>query len=250
MAGYGLFAQVYDQLTENVPYDEIAAYYDRKIKQYGGGNFLADIGCGTGNLTARLAGLGYDVIGADASPDMLAIAMNKPHEGVQYICQPMTELELYGEADVIVSTLDSVNHLADSAEIQRCFETVALNLREGGLFLFDVNTIYKHKNVLAENTFVYDVDGVYCVWQNHFVPRDNGVDIELDIFAECEDGLYERMEESFREIALPQERLASMLESAGFEVLEVTEYLTDALPQENSEKLMFCARKIHKNIVR
>lgn len=243
MAGYGLFAQVYDKLTENVPYEDIAGYYDRKIKQYGGGSFLADIGCGTGNLTARLARLGYDVIGADASPDMLSIAMNKPHDGVQYICQPMTELELYGEADVIVSTLDSVNHLADAAEIKRCFEAAAINLRSGGLFLFDVNTIYKHKNVLADNTFVYDVDGVYCVWQNSWQPQDFGVNIDLDIFVECEDGLYERMEESFREIALPQERLVSMLESAGFEVLEVREYLTDQPAGENSEKLMFCARK-------
>lgn len=243
MPGYGLFAQVYDKLTENVPYDEIAGYYDGKIRKYSaGGNFLADIGCGTGNLTARLAALGYDVIGADASPDMLSAAMNKPHEGVQYICQSMTELELYGEADVIVSTLDSVNHLDSPSDIEKCFGAVSLNLRSGGLFLFDVNTIYKHKNVLADNVFVYDVDGVYCVWQNSLC-QDCGVDIELNIFAECEDGLYERMEECFREIALPQEQIEEMLEQAGFEILEVREYLTDELPQENSEKLMFCARK-------
>lgn len=244
MAGYGLFAQVYDKLTENVPYDEIARYYDRKIKQHGGGSFLADTGCGTGNLTARLAKLGYDVIGADASPDMLSIAMNKPHDGVQYICQPMTELELYGEADVIVSTLDSINHLENADEIQRCFDVTAVNLRRGGLFLFDVNTIYKHKNILAENTFVYDVDSVYCVWQNSYCTQDCGVDISLDIFAECEDGLYERMEESFREIALTQQKLISMLQKAGFEVLEVLDYLTDEPGREDSEKLMFCARKM------
>ncbi|HBJ24617.1 MAG TPA: class I SAM-dependent methyltransferase, partial [Ruminococcaceae bacterium] len=94
MAGYGLFAQVYDSLTENVPYDEIAEYYHGKIQKFrdGEGGFLADAGCGTGNLTARMAAKGYDVIGADASPDMLSEAMNKPHDGVQYICQGMTGL--------------------------------------------------------------------------------------------------------------------------------------------------------------
>ena len=243
MAGYGLFAQVYDKLTYNVPYDEIAQYYDRIIKKYGGGNLLVDIGCGTGSLTARLAGLGYDVIGADASPDMLSIAMNKPHEGVQYICQPMTELELYGEADIIISTLDSINHMESPKDISRCFASTAMNLRTGGLFLFDVNTIYKHQNVLSENTFVYDVDGVYCVWQNSLEKRDCRVNISLSIFTECEDGLYERMEESFSEIALPQEQMSSMLENAGFEVLEVLEYLTEKPPQGNSEKIMFCAKK-------
>lgn len=246
MAGYGLFAQVYDKLTVNVPYDEIAGYYDGKIRKFrdDNGAFLADVGCGTGNLTARMAALGYDVIGADASPDMLSAAMNKPHEGVQYICQSMTELDLYGQADVIISTLDSVNHLESADEIGEFFRAAALNLRRGGLLLFDANTIYKHRSVLSDNTFVYDVDGVYCVWQNNFAPQDNGVDIELDIFAECEDGLYERLEEGFREIALTKERLEELLASAGFEIVEVREYLTDKEPAENSEKLMFCARKM------
>lgn len=245
MAGYGFFAQVYDQLTENVPYDRIADYYDAKIKKFGEGevNFLADAGCGTGNLTARMAAKGYDVIGADASPDMLSQAMNKPHDGVQYICQPMPELDLYGEADVIISTLDSVNHLDSRADIEKFFRAAALNLRKGGLLLFDVNTIYKHEMILADQVFVYDIDGVYCVWQNDFSPTDNGIDISLDIFVEGDDGLYERVEESFREIAFTQEELVQMLENAGFDVLEVREYLTDKEPTDKSDKLMFCARK-------
>ena len=245
MAGYGVFAQVYDKLTLNVPYDEIAEYYDCKIKKFrdGDGNFLADAGCGTGNLTVRLAGLGYDVIGADPSADMLSEAMNKPHEGVQYICQDMTELDLYGEADIIVSTLDSVNHLRTVDDIARFFKAAAVNLRKGGLLLFDFNTMYKHENVLADNVFVYDVDDVYCVWQNEFCPEDNGVDISLNIFAEADDGLYERLEESFREITMPAERVRDLLSESGFDVTEVREYLTDKTPDERSEKLMFCARK-------
>lgn len=244
MAGYGLFAQAYDRLTGNVPYDKIAEYYCSRIKKFNtGGNFLADIGCGTGNLTARLAAKGFDVIGADSSPDMLSQAMNKPHDGVQYICQSMTELELYGEADIIVSTLDSINHLENIGEIEKCFGAVSVNLRQGGLFLFDVNTIYKHEKILADNVFVYDLDDVYCVWQNKFCPKDNGVDISLSIFAEAEEGLYERMEESFREIALPQAEIERLLAVAGFELLEVCEYLTDGQPHIDSEKLMFCAGK-------
>ena len=222
MAGYGVFAQVYDKLTLNVPYDQIAEYYDAKIRKFrdGDGNFLADAGCGTGNLTARLARLGYDVIGAEPSPDMLSEAMNKPHDGVQYICQDMTELDLYGEADIIVSTLDSVNHLSSAADITKFFRAAALNLRRGGLLLFDFNTIYKHEKVLADNVFVYDLDDVYCVWQNEFNPEDKGVDITM-----------------------PSEQVEKLLSESGFEVLEVREYLTNREPGAQSDKLMFCARK-------
>lgn len=245
MSGYGVFAGVYDLLTENIPYDEIAEYYHGKILRFrtGEGNFLLDAGCGTGKLTARMAALGYDVIGADASPDMLCIAQSKPHEGVSYICQSMTELELYGQADVIISTLDSVNHLESKEQIGEFFRRAALNLRCGGLLLFDVNTIYKHREILSDNIFIYDVEGVYCVWQNSFSESDNGVDIELDIFSEREDGAYERDFESFREIALSAEEISDMLKSSGFEVVDISEYLTGNTPAETSEKLMFTARK-------
>lgn len=246
MAGYGEFALVYDLLTENVPYDEIAEYYDRIITALGGkkrGGLLLDMGCGTGNLTVRLAALGYDVIGSDASAEMLSIAAAKSGGSIRYICQSMTETELFGTADIAVSTLDSINHLESAEEIGECFSRLSENMTAGGLFLFDVNTIYKHREILAENTFVYDVDGVYLVWQNTFCPEDNGVDIDLDIFRENEDGSYERGFEGFREIALEQAEIEELLAKAGFETVAVYEYLTYNEPREQSDKLLFAARK-------
>lgn len=248
MAGYGEFAAVYDLLTENVPYDEIAAYYDEIITSLGGKKpdgetVLLDMGCGTGNLTVRLAEKGYDVIGSDASAEMLSLAAAKSDGSIRFICQSMTETELYGTADVAVSTLDSINHLESKEEIAACFSSLAQNMESGGLFIFDVNTIYKHRCVLGDNSFVYDVDGVYCVWNNTFCPEDNGVDIDLDIFCENEDGSYERGYEGFREIALERHELEQLLSAAGFETVTVYEYLTYNIPREDSEKLLFAARK-------
>ena len=244
MAGYGEFASVYDLLTENVPYDEIAEYYNGIIKELGAtGNLLLDMGCGTGNLTLRLADMGYDIIASDASAEMLTIASEKLSGRAQLICQSMTETELYGAVDIAVSTLDSINHLDSAADIFECFKRTAENMNSGGLFLFDVNTIYKHREILGNNTFVYDVDGVYCVWQNEYDPSDHSVGIELDLFYENEDGSYDRGYEGFREIAPDRFHIADMLEESGFTVERVYEYLTKNEPTENSEKLMFAARK-------
>ena len=245
MAGYGEFSALYDALTENVPYDEIARYYDGLIRALGGksGGVLLDLGCGTGNLTLRLAEKGYDVIGSDASCDMLSIAAAKTGGRVQLICQSMTETELYGTADIAVSTLDSINHLETAEDIAACFSALSKNMESGGLFLFDVNTIYKHREILAENSFVYDIDGAYVVWNNTFCPEDNGVDIDIDIFTENDDGSYTRGYEGFREIALSQEELTRLLDEAGFDTVAVYEYLTENPPKPNSDKLMFAARK-------
>ncbi|MCI7692463.1 MAG: class I SAM-dependent methyltransferase [Oscillospiraceae bacterium] len=240
--GYGDFAAVYDLLTTNVPYDEIAEYYSKILCKIADGRRILDMGCGTGNLTIRLEERGFDVIGLDASSEMLSIAAEKSFN-VQWICQDMTETELGEEVDAVISTLDSINHLESAEEIAACFAGAAANLKSGGAFVFDVNTIFKHREILADNTFVYDVDGAYCVWQNEFLPEDNGVSIDLDIFFEEENGSYIRGGESFREIALPADEMKKLLEKSGFEVVEIYDYLTFNQPSENSEKLLFVTKK-------
>lgn len=241
-AGYDSFAQVYDQLTFNVPYDEIAAYYDGIIRGLTSGRRMLDMGCGTGNLTTRLAAMGYDVIGQDASSEALSIAASKSSD-IRWICQKMEETELGEEVDVVISTLDSINHLENAETISHCFHKAAEHLKKGGAFVFDVNTVYKHSEILCNETFVYEVDGVYCVWMNSFAPGDCGVDIDLDIFLEQKDGRYLRTMDSFREIALEESEYCRLLEQAGFRVDKVYDYLSFDDPDEKSEKLLIAAVK-------
>lgn len=242
-SGYGDFAEAYDALTFNVPYDEIAEYYNEILCSLTKGKRLLDMGCGTGNLTVRMAKLGFDVIGQDASTEMLTIASAKS-SGIRWICQDMAQTELAVPVDVIISTLDSVNHLESAEEMERCFRAAAKNLDKGGIFAFDVNTVFKHREILGSNTFVYDVDGVYCVWQNEFDPQDNGVNIELDLFFENDEGVYVRGYESFREVAVSEEELQCMLERSGFQIVEIWEYLTHSISDNKSEKLMIVAKKL------
>lgn len=240
--GYGDFAGVYDELTQNVPYDEISEYYAKILGELTDGKRLLDMGCGTGNLTVRLKEIGFDVVGLDGSSEMLSEAMAKNPE-IMWICQDMTEIDLGEEFDAVISTLDSVNHLESKAEIESCFMCVSENLKVGGAFVFDVNTVYKHREILGNNTFVYDTEGAYCVWLNEFSEKDNGVSIDLDIFFEEEDGVYTRGGESFREIALTDEEMRGILQKCGFEIVKMFEYLTFNQPNEKSEKLLIAVKK-------
>ena len=88
------------------------------------------------------------------------------------------------EFDVTVSVLDSINHLPDKKSVKKSFERVSLFAFPDGMFIFDVNTIYKHREVLSNNCYIYDLDGLYCGWQNEYNDEDNSVEIFLDFFEE------------------------------------------------------------------
>lgn len=248
MNSYNDFALVYDTLTENVGYPRRAACYDRLITAHGGKKgILLDLACGTGSMSFEFAKLGYDVIGIDGSEEMLSVAMDKKLDGgadsVIFLCQQMQELDLFGTMDVTVCALDSLNHLVNLKDLQETFRRVSLFTNPGGLFLFDVNTPYKHREVLADNTFFYDEPGVTCIWQNTLVEQDV-VQVDLDLFIEIESGLYRRAAEQFCERAYPEDLLRSMLDKAGLEVLAVCGEDGKSSPCKTSERVIYVTKKI------
>ena len=241
---YDTFARYYDELTANIDYHALAEYFDRLITRFGRGKgILLDLACGTGSLSVLLSEKGYDVIGTDASPEMLDIAFSKPHEGVQYLCQDMTELDMFGTIDAAVCALDSLNHLESTDDLRAVFEKVALFMNPGGVFVFDVNTPYKHENVLADNTYVYETDDVFCVWENEY-EGDGVTAIQLDFFGRDGD-VYRRSSDDFTETAWARETIEELLEEAGFELCACYEYPTEDAPSQASEKLTFAARIVN-----
>lgn len=244
---YSVFARYYDLLTENVDYEARAAYLDELIRRLHPVEdcVLLDLACGTGTLSEAMARRGYDVIGVDGSGDMLNEAVEKKCESglpIQYVCQDMRRLELYGTVDVTICMLDSLNHLPGLPDIQNVFRRVSQYTESGGLFLFDVNTLHKHRVTLGDQVFLFDLDEVYCVWENRF-DGDAAVTITLDFFESGDGEHYTRTTEQFRERAYPRQVLEQALEDAGFAVEAV--YGADSLdpPTEDTDRLIFAARK-------
>ena len=249
MAGYEGFASVYDALTGNVDYAAMGKWLCSLLAENGAGTgILLDLACGTGTLSAVFAKQGYDVIGVDASEEMLAEAREKQiAQGFDalFLCQRMEALDLYGTIDAAVCTLDSLNHLTDEATFCEALRRVALFMNDGGVFLFDVNTPYKHAQVLGSNTFVYDLDEVFCVWQNCFDEETGTTSITLDLFFadEEESDVYLRETEEFSERAWDLDWLAEQLQKVRFEVLKILDAETRGALTEKSERALFICKK-------
>lgn len=244
---YNSFALCYDRLTDNVNYAGYARRVHILLKAFCPQALsIAEIACGTASLGLELESLGYDVAGVDLSEEMLFEAQRKiiaKGSGIILQKQDMRELLLAKKYDAAVCSLDALNHLPRFEDVKMAFLAVRRNLRRGGLFIFDMNTPFKHREILVDNTFVYEKSGIYAVWQNVYRERDCSVGITLDLFFEGKDG-YTRHRESFCEVAYPKRQVCQALKSCGFEVLGCYDELKEAPPTSRTERILYCCRRI------
>ena len=247
MESYSQFAIFYDRLMSDVDYKARTAYLLKLFKKYGKTpTLLLDLACGTGGFSNEMSRRGIEVIGVDMSEEMLSAARENSADmgtNVLFLCQKAEDLNLYGTVDGAICCLDSVNHITNKKNLKKAFEKVSLFLEKDCLFIFDANTVYKHKEVLGNNTFVIEQDDIYCVWQNCFDEENLVTDISLDFFAENGD-FYERYCEDFKERAYTDEELTQMLNDCGFSVEAVLGDMTDSEPDEFCERKIFVAKKI------
>lgn len=246
MSGYGCFARFYDLLTDNVDYkaraERAAVLIRRELPE---ASLVLDLACGTGSMTVELAALGFDMIGVDASEEMLSAAIGKTAGdlGVLYLRQEAEELDLYGTVDACVCGLDSLNHLPGKTALERAVTRVSLFLNPGGVFVFDMNTPYKHRKVLADNVYVYERELVFCVWRNAWDPADDRVDITLDFFVPQRTGTYAREQEAFSEYAYSIASILEIGKQAGLELAALYDDISDAAPNEETQRIAYVMRK-------
>ncbi|MBO4733916.1 MAG: class I SAM-dependent methyltransferase [Clostridia bacterium] len=243
---YNNFAKYYDILMCDVNYaaraDYVCALFEEFDKKPA---TLLDLACGTGGFSNEFAERGISVIGADISAEMLSLAQKKTLErnlGVFYICQSAQKLKLHGTVDGAVCLLDSLNHITDYGDFCEAFVNVSRFLKKGGMFIFDMNTEYKHEKVLADNTFVIEEDGVYCVWQNFYSKEEKITDITLDFFENTGNG-YIRSGEDISERAYSDAEIVSALEKAGLKLEGVFGDMSRKPPAKTEQRKVFVARK-------
>ncbi|MBQ6830968.1 MAG: class I SAM-dependent methyltransferase [Clostridia bacterium] len=247
MSGYGDFSQFYDRLMTDVDYDGYADYLLSLFEKFGGKRprTVLDVACGSGSLCEAFVKRGVDPIGIDASEEMLFAAHEKPllqQHDVMLLQQDMRELDLYGTSDGAVCVLDSLNHLRDTADVACVLRRLRLFVEPGGLFIFDVNTPYKHREVLGNNAFVFEEEDFVCVWRNRYVSKTCTVDMLLDFFVETETGEYERLTDTVRERAYTRATWEKLLADTGWDPLTVFAHKTTEEPTDTCERWVFVAR--------
>jgi|UniRef100_A0A7C6EBP4 predicted TPR repeat methyltransferase len=165
------FAPYYDSfMLKCVDYEGWVKYIEKIFKQF---KFkpktILDLACGTGIPTILLAKRGYQMIGVDRAKAMLEI-LKKKSKGYNIITYEadIRDFTLPEPADACICLYDSINYLLTEEDLEQCFKCVRRGVKKGGLFIFDMNTIYGLKVFWGNRESVREAGNVNSVWHNTY----------------------------------------------------------------------------------
>jgi len=258
MEAYSSFAQVYDTFMDNIPYEEWTQYLVSLLREYDVCDGLVlELGCGTGSMTRLLFNAGYDMIAVDNAEEMLMIARDKAMEesmDILYLLQDMREFELYGTVKAVVSICDSMNYITDASDLLKVFKLVNNYLDPGGVFIFDMNTLYKYREMLGDKTIAENREDCSFIWDNYFYEDEKINEYELSIFVRDEDGYddadegesFIRFKETHYQKAYTLEEVKSLIEMSGMKFVAAYDAFTKEPVKETSERMYIIARECGK----
>ncbi len=248
MDSYTGFAKVYDLFMEDVPYKEWSRWIAEMLRAHGiEDGLVLDLACGTGVMTELLAEAGYDMIGIDQSEEMLERALDRKEQSghdILYLCQDMREFELYGTVRAIVSVCDSMNYVLEEEAFLDILTAAAENyLDYGGLFLFDLNTEYKYRMLLGEQTIAENREEGSFIWENSYDEEEKINEYELTLFIREDSGYYRKYEEVHYQRAYPLDTVKELVARSGLKLLQVCDAYTGEPVREDSERICVVCRR-------
>lgn len=238
-----IFAKKYDEMV-GADYEKIIDFIDENIKKHKpDSELICDLGCGTGTVALSLSSRGYDVIAIDSSDSMLMMAREKAYElndtKTLFLCQDIVNFELYGTVDVIYSTLDTVNYITDTKDLDTFFKWVRNYLNYDGLFIFDINSQYKFDRVLNDKTYIYDYEDLFCSWETQKDEQSGEYCHYLTYFIKNDDGTYERFDNAQYQRFYSKEEIETIAKKYDFEIIDIKDDYSDKSIASDTERYTY-----------
>jgi ubiquinone/menaquinone biosynthesis C-methylase UbiE len=215
VAGWGIFAE---RMADRVL--PLAAEHGlSKIRH------IVDVACGTGIAAIKFAQAGYLVTGVDRSPQMLAQARQRVAEaGLQEVTlveADMRDFALDEPADLVTCMYDSLNYLLKEADLAAAFRCAAATLRDGGLYIFDMNTIFGLAEQWGSRDFIRsDTDDWFIVGHTRWDHESSTNTLIFHGFIR-RGQLWERFTETHVQRSYSVARIRALLEQAGLTVMAI-----------------------------
>lgn len=242
---YETFAFVYDEVMDSSLYQQWLDFSNRHFPKET--ERILELACGTGALAIAFSKAGYNVTALDLSEDMLSVASERAVEqeaSVQFVSGDMMDLSEVGLYQGITCYSDSLCYMEDEHAVQQVFDTVYEALEEGGVFLFDVHSIYQVTTIFPEYSYHYQTDEFAFLWDSYVGDEKYSIEHFLTFFLKNQqNNQFTRYDELHKERTYPIETYILLLENAGFSNLKVYSDFSDEEPSEESARWFFVCTK-------
>lgn len=242
---FSSFAEVYDELMDKRLYQKWLNFTNHFAPL--GSKKVLDLACGTGDFSIMLLKDGFKVMGLDASEEMLAIASSKLPENAReiiFIKRDMRDLTGIGKFDIITCYDDSLNYLLHFNEIEQVFNSAYNCLNSGGIFLFDVMSIYQADVFYHNYYYNYSDQQRALLWSSYPGELSHSVIHDLTIFKyDPQIKAYQRYVEQQSERAYEITQYRQGLEQIGFKQIQTyANFGLNAIDQ-NTKRWFFVAQR-------
>lgn len=221
---YDIFASYYDKLMKDIDYDNWVNFIIKNINENNiKSNDILELCCGTGNITIPLCKKGYNVYGVDISEKMLTIAKDKALENdldIEFINQDVLEYNTNKKYSIILTCCDGINYI-EEGKVETLFKKIYNILDFGGVFIFDISTLYKLKDVLHDKTYGEVSNKFSYIWQNYHDNSSNVTEMYLTFFIKNAKGSYDKYDETHFLKAYDSDYLKSLLFKVGFKNVDI-----------------------------
>jgi SAM-dependent methyltransferase len=249
---YDCLAPFYDDFTAGYAHERWIGAIERRVGNFEvAGRRALDVACGTGKSTGPLIAHGYTVTGCDISAGMIEEAKRKfPAQADDFLVGDIRDLPRLGEYDLILCLDDAINYLHSEADLEAAFVSVRRVLAPDGVFVFDLNSLSTYRTSFAQ-AIVRDGDGVFFTWRGRSAATIGPGDLAsaaIEVFAEREDGLWERRTSVHVQRHHPRETVLAALREAGLDCRAVVGQLPggqleDNATEEGHIKLLYFAQR-------
>lgn len=249
MAIYDSYAAVYDASGQSSFSRQILPYLESLLARHPvRQGALLELACGTGTVALAMAERGWRVYGVDASAQMLAEARRKAEQAppmsgsVLWLQQDMRQVTLDEPVSLATCLYDSLNYMLTSEDLLAVFKHVLNALEPGGLFVFDMNTVWAFENYCNDQAYVSDGEEFTVIMQTSYDWVKKRAHFHVIIFRR-EGDLYRKTVEHHIEQAYPPEYISTLLTDVGFQVEGVYRCFTFEPPNASSPRILWVARK-------
>ncbi len=237
---YSRLAGVYDEIVVDPCYPLWARFLiDLWADDPRGVHRVLDVCCGTGLLTAELADAGLDLVGVDASAEMLDRARALLGPRVPVSQQVLPDLDVEGTFDAAISTFDGLNYLP-LPDLRLTFAAIAAHVRRDGWLVFDIHTDAMMAFLLDNPVVSGEDHGHRFDIRNTIDPDTRACDTTIDLIGATPD---QSFTEQHRQYFHSDAQVADALAEAGFRLSAVTDEYTLVPADDTTLRATWIARR-------